>query len=94
MSRRCGARDRARIFKKDALPFAAALEAGATTSPSPIRPMRSRQLDRLIEIWQAVPFARILTVEHAVTHTLPPGGLRHVFQETAITTYRHTDLPA
>jgi 16S rRNA (guanine966-N2)-methyltransferase len=88
------AKDRVRIFKKDALPFAAALEAGSYDIAFADPPYESRQLDRLIEIWQAVPFARILTVEHAATHRLPPGGMRRVFEDTAITTYRHTETPA
>lgn len=83
------ARERTRIFKRDALPFAAALEAGAYDLAFADPPYESRMLDRLIETWRAKTFARILTVEHAATHDLPPGGRRRVVDEnTAITTYR------
>jgi 16S rRNA (guanine966-N2)-methyltransferase len=82
-------RDRTRIFKRDALPFAAALDAGAYDVAFADPPYGSRMLDRLIDGWIAVPFARILTVEHAEDHPLPGGGVRSVIEEgTAITTYR------
>ena len=81
-------REKTRIFKKDALPFAAALEAGSYDLAFADPPYESRQLDRLIESWMNVPFATILTVEHAYDHVLPPGGARRVFEDTAVTTYR------
>ena len=46
------------------------------------------QLDRLIEIWRANPFATVLSVEHAADHLLPEGGTSHLFQTTAVTTYQ------
>ena len=82
------AREKTRIFKKDALPFAAALEAGAYDLAFADPPYQSKMLDRLVETWLAVPFARILTVEHAHDHPLPPGGHRRLFEDTAVTTYR------
>jgi 16S rRNA (guanine966-N2)-methyltransferase len=82
-------RERTRIFKKDALPFAAALEAGSYGVAFADPPYGSRMLDRLIERWVEVPFALVLTVEHAADHALPAGGRRLVVEEgTAITTYR------
>jgi 16S rRNA (guanine966-N2)-methyltransferase len=81
-------RERTRIFKKDALAFAAALPAGAYDVAFADPPYASRQLDRLIETWQRTPFARVLTVEHAHDHALPPGGKRRLFEDTAVTTYR------
>jgi 16S rRNA (guanine966-N2)-methyltransferase len=82
-------REKTRIFKRDALPFAAALPAGAYDLAFADPPYESRMLDRLIERWKAVPFARVLTVEHAETHVLPGGGKRRVLEEgTAVTTYR------
>jgi 16S rRNA (guanine966-N2)-methyltransferase len=82
-------REKTRIFKRDALPFAAALPAGAYDLAFADPPYESRMLDRLIESWKAVPFARILTVEHAASHVLPPGGRRTVLEEgIAVTTYR------
>ncbi|HEX5727423.1 MAG TPA: RsmD family RNA methyltransferase [Longimicrobiaceae bacterium] len=82
------ARERTRIFKKDALPFAAALEAGAYEVAFADPPYASRQLDRLLDSWRRTPFAAVLGVEHALDHPLPPGGRRHVFADTAVTLYR------
>ena len=82
-------REKTRIFKRDALPFAAALPAGVYDVAFADPPYESRMLDRLIESWKAVPFSRVLTVEHAESHPLPPGGQRRVMEAgTAVTTYR------
>lgn len=81
-------RERTRIFKRDALPFAAALEPGAYDVAFADPPYGSRMLDRLIEGWKETPFATILGVEHAHDHALPPGGKRHPFEETSVTLYR------
>lgn len=80
-------RERTRIFKRDALPFAAALAAGSYELAFADPPYESRVLDRLLEIWRAQPFARTLAVEHAREHRLP-GGERHRFGDTAVTIYR------
>lgn len=81
-------RERTRIFKRDALPFAAALRPGAYDVAFADPPYGSRMLDRVIEGWLAAPFSRVLTVEHAAEHALPPGGKRRLFDDTAVTTYR------
>ncbi|HET6764960.1 MAG TPA: RsmD family RNA methyltransferase [Longimicrobiaceae bacterium] len=81
-------RERSRIFKRDALPFAAALTAGRYDIAFADPPYESRQLDRLLESWKAVPFAAVLAVEHALSHELPPGAKRMRFEETAVTIYR------
>ncbi|MDQ3308531.1 MAG: RsmD family RNA methyltransferase [Gemmatimonadota bacterium] len=81
------ARDRCRIFKRDALPWAAALEPERYDIAFADPPYGSRMLDRLIESWQRTRFARILTVEHAADHPLPPGGRRHQFADTSVTIY-------
>jgi 16S rRNA (guanine966-N2)-methyltransferase len=80
-------RERTRVFKRDALPFAAALSPSSYDIAFADPPYESKMLDRLIETWQRVPFARVLAVEHTSTHTLPPGE-RHQFGETAVTLYR------
>jgi 16S rRNA (guanine966-N2)-methyltransferase len=82
------ARERTRIFKRDALAFAAALEAGAYDVAFADPPYASRQLDRLVEGWLRTPFSRVLTVEHAHDHALPGRGKRTVHEETAVTIYR------
>lgn len=80
------ARERTRIFKKDALAFAAGLEAGAYQIAFADPPYGSRMLDRLVEIWQATAFAEVLAVEHALDHELPLGR-RLVFESSVVTIY-------
>jgi 16S rRNA (guanine966-N2)-methyltransferase len=81
-------RDRTRIFKRDALPFAAALGPDSYDIAFADPPYGSRMLDRVIESWMAARFSRVLAVEHERTHELPRGELRREFDETAITIYR------
>lgn len=80
------ARERTRLFKKDALAFASALEAGAYQVAFADPPYGSRMLDRLVEIWEATPFSEILAVEHALDHDLPLGR-RLIFESSVITIY-------
>ena len=81
-------RERTRVFKRDALPWAGALTAGAYDIAFGDPPYESRMLDRLIERWSTTRYARILAVEHARTHDLPAGSHREVIEETALTIYR------
>ena len=80
-------RDRTRIFKRDALPFAAALEKDAYDVAFADPPYESRMLDRLLDAWHARPFSRLLAVEHAASHELPPADRRLVFDDTVIGIY-------
>jgi 16S rRNA (guanine966-N2)-methyltransferase len=80
-------RDRTRIFKRDAIPFAAALGPDSYDIAFADPPYGSRQLDRVIESWRATRFSRILAVEHALTHELPPGVNWRVFDDTVVTIY-------
>ena len=81
------ARERVRIFRRDALEFAGSLAAASYEVAFADPPYLSRMLDRLIEIWLETRFATILTVEHALEHELPSGGTRHTYADTAVTTY-------
>jgi 16S rRNA (guanine966-N2)-methyltransferase len=81
-------RDRTRIFKRDALPFAAALGPSSYDIAFADPPYGSRMLDRVIESWQSTSFARVLAVEHSAQHELPHGAVKLVFDETAVTVYR------
>src|SRR4051812_31738182 len=81
-------RDRTRIFKRDALPFAAALSVDSYDLAFADPPYESRMLDRLIDSWRAIAFAPVLAVEHARNHVLPPGEIRRTYDETTITIYR------
>lgn len=84
-------KERTRIFKKDALPFAAQLNEGAYDLVFCDPPYESKMLDRVIEAWQARKFTKVLAVEHAAKHKLPKGALTRTFEDSAITIYR---LPA
>jgi 16S rRNA (guanine966-N2)-methyltransferase len=81
-------RDRSRIFKRDAVQFAAALEADAYDIAFVDPPYESRQLDLVLASWKASRFARVVVAEHARTHKLPRGTSQRVFDDTAITIYR------
>jgi 16S rRNA (guanine966-N2)-methyltransferase len=87
-------REKTRIFKKDALPFAEALEPYAYDLAFCDPPYESKMLDRLIDIWLRTPFAGLLVCEHALSHELPPGGaMRQMDDTTAVTIYKAPDLP-
>lgn len=77
-----------RVFKRDAIPFAAGLTEGSYDIVFADPPYGSRQLDRIVESWRASRFSRILAVEHAGTHELPKGADRRAFDETVVTIYR------
>ena len=77
-----------RIFKRDALPFAAALEPDRYDIAFADPPYESRMLDRVIETWHARRFSRVLAVEHAATHELPKGAWRRAYDDTIVTIYR------
>jgi 16S rRNA (guanine966-N2)-methyltransferase len=82
-------REKTRIFKKDALPFAAALAEGAYDLAFADPPYGSGMLDRLIDTWRQTPFARVFTVEHAADHALPLRGETWDFDATtAVTIFR------
>ena len=81
-------RERTRVFKRDALPFAAALGEASYDLAFVDPPYGSRMLDRVIESWLRVKFSRVLVAEHAVDHDLPAGGQRRDFEQTAVTIYR------
>jgi 16S rRNA (guanine966-N2)-methyltransferase len=80
-------RDRTRIFKRDALPFAGALESDAYDIAFADPPYESRMLDRVLDAWRARSFSRFLAVEHAASHELPRPDRRLVFDETVIGIY-------
>ncbi|GJG87277.1 methyltransferase [Gemmatimonadetes bacterium T265] len=81
-------RDRTRVFKRDALPFAAALAPDSYDVAFADPPYESRMLDRVLDTWRATGFARVLAAEHARGHPLPPAADRLAFDETVVTIYR------
>lgn len=81
-------RERTRVFKRDAIPFAAALAPHTYDLAFADPPYGSRKLDRVLETWRRTHFARILAVEHARTHEVPNGAKRQVFEDTVVTIFR------
>ena len=83
-----GVRRQARIFKRDAIPFAEALAAHSYDVAFADPPYGSRILDRVIAAWRERGFAKVFAVEHDPAHVLPAGERRLDFPETAVTIYR------
>ncbi|MGV3707571.1 MAG: RsmD family RNA methyltransferase [Gemmatimonas sp.] len=83
-----GVRDNTRVFKRDALPFAAALTEGTYDIAFVDPPYGSKMLDRVLDSWQTNRFARILAVEHASNHVLPVPNDRRIIVDSALSIYR------
>jgi 16S rRNA (guanine966-N2)-methyltransferase len=81
-------RESTRIFKRDAIPYAAMLGTSSYDIAFADPPYESRQLDRVIGSWKTSRFSRILVVEHAATHVLPRGSSSRTFDDTIVTVYR------
>lgn len=81
-------KERTRIFKRDALPFVAALPEDAYDIAVADPPYESRMLDRVIDSWTSRSFSRVLLVEHAKTHQLPAGTATRLLDDTRLTLYR------
>lgn len=87
-------KERTRVFKKDAVPFAAALDEGAYDLAFVDPPYGSKMLDHVIAAWLAKRFCNVLVAEHERAHSLPPGGKRLDFGETVVSVYRLPQLKA
>ncbi len=70
------ARDRTRIFKKDAIQFIERIDKIAYDVALVDPPYGSRKLDRVVSDWLNDPFSRLLAVEHAADHPIPGKGKR------------------
>jgi 16S rRNA (guanine966-N2)-methyltransferase len=86
-------RDRTRVFKRDAIPFAAALPQESYDIAIADPPYGSRKLDRVLEIWRERRFSRILAVEHDRAQPVPAGQRRRAFGDTAVTLFRASRTP-
>lgn len=83
------ARRRARIFKRDAIPFVESLDPGVYDIAFADPPYGSAKLDRVVRRWQEVPFSRILSFEHERSHRIDIPGKRYDMPgETRITILR------
>ncbi len=81
-------KERSRVFKRDAVPFAAALSEGAYDIAFVDPPYGSKMLDHVIKAWMDKKFSRILVVEHEKSHKLPKGAETKTIEDTTITIYR------
>lgn len=83
-----GAGAQAHVRRGDALRFVDALPADAYDLAFADPPYAHDAAVKVAERWLAVPFARVLGVEHSARVTLPAGGDTRTYGDTAITIYR------
>lgn len=86
------AKGKVRIFQRDALRFAFALPSSAYDLALADPPYGSRQADRLVERWIAVPFAPVFAIEHAADHRLPGSAERNRMEDATLSIYRVSPL--
>jgi 16S rRNA (guanine966-N2)-methyltransferase len=79
------ARDRTRVFKRDAIQFAARCGEGAYDIALADPPYGSRKLDRIVHDWIAHPFSRWLAVEHPTDRPPGPRGKTVCVADSAVT---------
>ncbi len=83
-----GAEEVAHVRRGDALRFVEGLAAGAYDLAFADPPYAHDAAVRVAERWLAVPFARVLGVEHSSRVALPDGGDVRTYGDTAVTIYR------
>lgn len=81
-------RDRARVFDRDAIQFVERLEPESYDIAFADPPYGSRKLDRVLQRWLAVPFSRMLAVEHAPDHALGVKGKSRRVGDSVVTVLR------
>ena len=86
-----GADELAKVHRKAALPFAQSLSRFDYDVTFADPPYASDDAARLAEHWRALPFSRVLSVEHQATAAMPDGGDTRKYGSTAITFYRSED---
>jgi len=69
-----------RVFKRDVIPWIERLEADTYDVAFVDPPYGSKKLDRVVERWKAVPFARVLILEHDKGHEVPVKGKQYDFE--------------
>jgi 16S rRNA (guanine966-N2)-methyltransferase len=83
---RLGAGDELRVHRADAMRFIEKLEPQAFDVAFADPPYGHRLAHAVAERWLAVPFAKVLGVEHASKEPMPDGDTRR-YGDTAITFY-------
>lgn len=82
-----GAGERATLQRADAVKFASRLPAGAFDVAFADPPYRLGFALRILDAWQAVPFARVLGIEHERELELP-GADRREYGDTVVSFFR------
>jgi 16S rRNA (guanine966-N2)-methyltransferase len=85
------AREKARIFDRDAIPFVEKITQIGYDIAFVDPPYGSRKLDRVVERWLEQPFSRILALEHAPDHPLPVKGKSTRVGDSVVTVVRARD---
>lgn len=80
--------ERARIYKRDAVPFTQRLEEDAYDVVLADPPYGSGVGPLLIDIWKERRYAKVFALEHASDHDVPNGATRLKLGDTTITLYR------
>ena len=83
-----GAGDSAVVHRADAVRFVAALAPAAFDLAFVDPPYRTGLSQQVVERWLQVPFASVLSVEHAAHEELPGVGDTRRYGSTAITFFR------
>lgn len=83
-----GASDSAIVHRADAVKFVEKLAPGAFDLAFADPPYAGGGAARVAAHWLQVPFASILSVEHAASDSMPAGGEIRRYGTTAITIYR------
>jgi len=80
--------NRTRLFKREVFGFLEGVEELAYDLAFADPPYTSSAGEKLARLWLRRPFSAILSIEHARAANLPPGGVRRVLADSAVTTYR------
>jgi 16S rRNA (guanine966-N2)-methyltransferase len=94
------AREKCRVYDRDAIPFVERLGVDRYDIALVDPPYGSRKLDRVLAWWRGVPFSRVLVLEHAPDHPDLAAALRGLRAErrdegdAAITVLRIAHDPA
>jgi 16S rRNA (guanine966-N2)-methyltransferase len=83
-----GAEAEATVHRGDALRFVARLSAEEYDIAFVDPPYRLGLAEQIAEQWLAVPFARVIGIEHEKSATLPRSDDRRVYGDTVVTFYR------
>ena len=83
-----GAEDTVRVHRMDVLRFIEALAPGAYDVAFADPPYDLGLAAAIAERWLAVPFAKVLGIEHRRSESLPGEGDRRQYGQTAITFFR------